>query len=231
MRESVAPIHLPRFSFFFLFLEFPGFVFFFIAPIFSSWMVLFVPSNCFVLRNFYTFSSFRSSFFIGYFLYLHFKCFPLSRSALWKPPMASSSCLPLWRCSQTDPLQSSLPGIPPHWGIKHPQAQGPLLPLMLNKAILCHICGQHHGSLHVYSLVVEAVLAPSSWSVCSCLLTLLPPFWGCNPLNSFSLFSITSIWDPGAQSNGYLRASASVCQALASLPGDNHFWLPSASTS
>ena len=47
----------------------------------------------------------------------------------------------------------SRPGIPLHWGIKEVQAQGPLHPLMSNKAILCHICGQSHGSLHVYSLV------------------------------------------------------------------------------
>ena len=38
-------------------------------------------------------------------------------------------------------------------GMEHPQAQGPLLPLMSNKAILSHIRGQHHGSLHVYFLV------------------------------------------------------------------------------
>jgi hypothetical protein len=30
----------------------------------------------------------------------------------------------------THPLLSSLLGIPLHWGIEHPQAQGPLLPLM-----------------------------------------------------------------------------------------------------
>ena len=51
------------------------------------------------------------------------------------------------------PLPSSCPGIPLHWGIKHPQAQGPLLPLMSNKAIFCHICGQCHGLLYVSSLV------------------------------------------------------------------------------
>ena len=50
-------------------------------------------------------------------------------------------------------LLSSHPGIPLHWDIKHPQVQGHLLPLMSNKAILCHICGWSYGSLHVYSLV------------------------------------------------------------------------------
>jgi hypothetical protein len=89
--------------------------------------------------------------FLEFFLYLHFKCFPLSRSPLQKSPIPSP--LPLWECFPTLPLPSSHPGIPLHWGIEHPQARGPLLPLMFNKAILCHICGQHHGSLHVYSLV------------------------------------------------------------------------------
>ena len=76
------------------------------------------------------------------------------------------------------PLASSCPAIPIHWGIKHPQAWGPLLPLMSNKAILCHICGQRHGLLHVYSLVVGPV--PGS-SVGSGLLTLLLPLWGYKP--------------------------------------------------
>ena len=39
----------------------------------------------------------------------------------------------------THPLSSSHPGIPLHQGVEHPQAQGPLLPLMSNKDILCHI--------------------------------------------------------------------------------------------
>ena len=35
------------------------------------------------------------------------------------------------------PLPPHPPGIPLHWGIKPSQDQGPLLPLMLGKAILC----------------------------------------------------------------------------------------------
>ena len=53
----------------------------------------------------------------------------------------------------TQPLLPSCPGIPLHWGIEPSQAQGLLLSLMSNKVILCHIYGQSHGSLHVYSLV------------------------------------------------------------------------------
>ena len=40
-----------------------------------------------------------------------------------------------------------------HWGIEPSQDQGPFLPLMPDKAILCYICGWNHGSLTVYSLV------------------------------------------------------------------------------
>jgi hypothetical protein len=50
-------------------------------------------------------------------------------------------------------LLPSCSGIPLHWCIEHPQAQGPLLPLVSNKATLCHIRGRSLGSLHVYSLV------------------------------------------------------------------------------
>jgi hypothetical protein len=78
----------------------------------------------------------------------------------------------------THPLLSSRPGIPLHWDIEHPQAQGPLLPLMSNKAILCHICSQSHGSLHVYSLVGGPVPGNSRGSG---RLTLLLPPWGCKP--------------------------------------------------
>ena len=51
----------------------------------------------------------------------------------------SSFLLPLWGCSPIHPLPSSCPSIPLHWGIKHPQDQGALLPLMPHKAILCYI--------------------------------------------------------------------------------------------
>jgi len=37
------------------------------------------------------------------------------------------------------------PDIPLSRGIKPSQDQGPLLPLLLNRAILCYICGWSHG--------------------------------------------------------------------------------------
>jgi hypothetical protein len=48
---------------------------------------------------------------------------------------------------------------------------------------------------------------------------------------SFSLFSNSSIGDPCAQSNGWLKVSTSVFVRLwQSLSGDSHIRLPSAST-
>ena len=118
--------------------------------------------------------------FNGYFLYLHFKCYPLSRSPLWKPPISSPlPCLCEGVAPPIHQLLPSSPCIPLHWGIKHPQAQGPLLPLMSNKAILCHIRGRSHGSLHVYYLIVDPVPGSSGESG---LLTLLLPLCGCKPL-------------------------------------------------
>jgi hypothetical protein len=65
--------------------------------------------------------------YFNYFLYLYFKCYPLSWFLLWKwkPPISSPSpCLP------THSLLFPGPGIPLYWGIELSQDQGPLLPLM-----------------------------------------------------------------------------------------------------
>jgi hypothetical protein len=72
----------------------------------------------------------------------------------------------------THRLLPSHPGIPLHWGIEPLQDQEPFLPLMSNKAILCHICSWSHGSLHVYSLVGGPV--PRSSGGSSRLTLLLP---------------------------------------------------------
>ena len=53
----------------------------------------------------------------------------------------------------THPLLPPHSGIPLHWGTEPSQEQGPLLPLVTDKTILCYICKWNHGSLHVYSLV------------------------------------------------------------------------------
>jgi hypothetical protein len=66
------------------------------------------------------------------------------------PPHASMRVFPH---SPTHPLLPPHSWIPLHWGIEPSQDQGPLLPLMPDKAILCYICDWNPGSLHVYSLV------------------------------------------------------------------------------
>jgi hypothetical protein len=133
--------------------------------------------------------------FIRYFLYLHFKCYPLS----WFPPLKTSYRIPLplllWGCSLTHPLPLPHPGIPIQWGIKPSQDPGPLLPLMSDKAIYCYICSWSHGSLHVYSLVCG--LVPGSSGVEVWLIDIFCSSYGvANPLSSFSPFSSSSIGDP-----------------------------------
>jgi hypothetical protein len=53
----------------------------------------------------------------------------------------------------THPLLPHYPSIFLCWGIEPSKDQGPSLPLMPDKAILCYICSWSHGSLHVYSWV------------------------------------------------------------------------------
>ena len=92
-------------------------------------------------------------------------------------------------CSPTQPLLLPGPCIPLHWGIEPSQDQGPLLPLMTDKAILCYICSWNH----VYSLV--GGLVPGSygdlvgWYCCS-------DYGFANTFNSFRPFSNSSIGDP-----------------------------------
>jgi hypothetical protein len=66
--------------------------------------------------------------------------------------------------------------IPLCWGIKLPQDQGPPIPLMPNKAILCYICIWSNGSLHVYPLVGGLVIGNSGGSGWLILMFFL---WGC----------------------------------------------------
>jgi hypothetical protein len=160
-----------------------------------------------------------------FFIYIS-NVFPFPDLSFENPP---SPCLYYSAPPPTNSLPSSCPGIPLHLGIEHPQAQGPLLLLMSNKAILCHICGQSHRSLHVYYLVGGSVPGSSRRSG---LLTLLFLPWGCkHPQLLQSLLQLLH-WGPCVQSNGWLPASISVFVRLwQSLSGDSHIRLPSASTS
>ena len=108
------------------------------------------------------------SFFIRHFLYLHFKCYPLSSFPLQKPPIISP--LPLLT---NPPTLTSLSWHSPVLGIGPSQDQGSFLPLMSNKVILCYIYSWSHGSLHVYSLVGGLVPGSSGGSGWLILLFLL----------------------------------------------------------
>jgi hypothetical protein len=107
-----------------------------------------------------------------------------------------------------------------------PQAQGSLLSLMPNKVILCHICVQSHGSLHVYYLVgdplprnsgvwlVDTVASPMGLQTPSDLLFPSPTLPTC------------------ARSNAWLCPFAFIFGRIwQSLSGDRHIRFLSASTS
>ena len=72
-------------------------------------------------------------------LFIYISCNPLSWFSLLEAPIPSSLPVLLYRCSHTHRLLPPHPDIPLHWGIEPSQDQGPLLPLMPNKAILCYI--------------------------------------------------------------------------------------------
>ena len=83
----------------------------------------------------------------------------LSPSPLFPSPFLYEGAPP-----PTHPFLLHCSSIPLCWGTKPPQDQGPPLPLMSDKAILCYIYVWSHGSLHVYSLVGGLVSGSSGWS-------------------------------------------------------------------
>jgi hypothetical protein len=153
-------------------------------------------------------------FFIGYFIYLHFKCYPFSLFSLWKSPISSLLPLLLWGCSPTHLLPpASLPWHFLHWGIKASPDQVPFLPLMPNQGILRYYAGAM--SLHVYAFVGGLVAGSSGRLVnwyCS-------SYGVANPFSFFRPFSNSSIEDPIEDlcSVQWLGASIClcICQALA----------------
>ena len=102
-------------------------------------------------------------FYIGYFTYLDFKCYPLP---LFPPESPLYHPAHFYECAPppTYPLQPPGLGIPLYRGNKPSQDQRPLLPLIFHKAILCYVCGWIHWLLHVYSLVGGLVPVISGWS-------------------------------------------------------------------
>ena len=120
----------------------------------SPWKELVAPwgGQCFPSLCLLNQGTFTAQFFIGYFIYLHFKCCPFSQFPLHKPHP-----IPI-------PFPPHHSSIPLHWGIKPPQDQGLPLPLMPDKAILSSICSWSHRSHHVYSSVGGLVPGNSGWS-------------------------------------------------------------------
>jgi hypothetical protein len=126
------------------------------TPIF--WMI-----NTYLKLQSYFSSFLNYYFFIVYFIYLHFKCYPLFPVSLLQTPppiyLLLCGCSPL-----THLLPPHCPGIPLHWGIEPSKDQELLLPLLPYRAILCYICSWSNGSLHV-SLIGCLVPASSGGSV------------------------------------------------------------------
>jgi hypothetical protein len=143
---------------------------------FNIWDWNFVNNfNCNVLvsRNWSNIriTSFSLIILTGYFVYLHFTCYPLFWFLPQKPPIASPLPLLLWGCVPTHPPNpTSPPSYSPtlgHWVFTGPRASSPI------NAILCCICCWSHGFLHVYSLVGSLDNGSPDW------LTLLFFLWGC----------------------------------------------------
>jgi hypothetical protein len=128
-------------------------------------------------------------FFIGYFLYLHFKWYPLFR---FPHPPGNPLSHPAYPCfyegvpPPTHPLPPPWPQFPYNGASIEPSYdQGPLLPLMHDKAILCYICSWSHVYYFADSLVPGSS-GGSDW--------LILFFLWCG--NSFSHCSKSSIGDP-----------------------------------
>ena len=119
-----------------------------------------------------------------------FPILPPPRETSYSISPSSCSC----ECVPTHNLLCPCPGIPLHWGIKSSQNQGPLFPLILNKAILCYICVWSHGSFHLYSLV--GGLVPGSSGGGGIGLYCCSSYGVANPFSSFKPFSSSSIGDP-----------------------------------
>ena len=76
-------------------------------------------------------------------MYLHFKCYPHSQFVPLEVPYPITPSPVSVRVCPDPPTHSFLPAlsfnIPLHWDIEPSSDQGPLLPLMPNKFILCYI--------------------------------------------------------------------------------------------
>jgi hypothetical protein len=132
-------------------------------------------------------------------IYLLLKCYNLSLippQPMFYPPPASMRVFPIHPPTHSPTHTPSPLSNFPTLGIKPSlQDQGPLLPLMLNKAILCYICSWYHGSLHFYSLV--GGLVSSLWKLWGVWLFFLLT---CKPLQLLQSFLLLLHWGPLVQS-------------------------------
>jgi hypothetical protein len=93
-----------------------------------------------------------------------------------------------WFYEGTHPTAYPLPtSCPLHWDMECSQDQGPLLPLMSDKAILCYICNWSPGTLHVYSFV-GGLVPGSSGGGRSLLVDIVVLPMGCKPLQLLQSF-------------------------------------------
>jgi hypothetical protein len=115
--------------------------------VFSCWTVL---GFSFMLTLFHSLFLFKN-----HFIPVHFKWYPSSRLPLHNLPSHPSSSTSLCLYKGAPPLTHLLPphhnSIPLCWSIKPLQDQGPSLPLMSDKIILCYIYSWSYWSLQVYS--------------------------------------------------------------------------------
>ena len=104
-------------------------------------------------------------------------------------PHPSSPLLLISALPAHQPTHASPASIPLCWSNKPPQDQGPPLPLMPDKAILCYIYSRSYGPNHVFSLVGGLVSKSSGWSG----LLILFFLWGCNSLQLLLSFSVATL--------------------------------------
>jgi hypothetical protein len=125
---------------------------------------------------------------IGYFLYLRFKCFPLSRSPLWNSPICSPSF-----CLYKGAPHPPTPVLKPWHShtLRHQTLSGP-------RASPPTDVQQGHPLPHMWPApwVFFGWCSSPQEFLGSSLLTLLLPPWGCKPPQLLQSLSNSSIRDP-----------------------------------
>lgn len=147
--------------------------------------------------------------FIGYFTYLHFISSFLVSPLETTYPIPPTPCFYVGVPQHIHPLLPLHLRIPLHWGIKTSQDQGPLLPLLQNKAPWVAQCVLFDWWFSPWKL----------WCVCvggSDWLILLFLLWICKPsiFSSFSPFCNSLIVDPIFSPVVGCHHQLCICQAL-----------------